>query len=227
MARETLLWFAYLLPLLYSVPVYLVAWSFVRGSFAPAAFLKTLAATYGLANRPVAGGIGVGLPLLFSISVVGTLIWALGEEIGWRGFLFPLLHKRYGFPGACWISGLLWAVWHYPGLIWADYNAGTNPVFAITWFTISVIAMAFIMGFLRVRSGSIWPCVLLHATHNTFVQGLFDALTARVGKASYITSEFGAGLALIMSATAWVVLSRGSLPRIVDKPLSVDSGKTK
>jgi hypothetical protein len=70
--------------------------------------------------------------------------------------------------------------------------------------------------FVRGREGS----------HNTFVQGLFDALTARVGKAYYITSEFGAGLALIMTATAFVLLCRGSLGRTVDKLFSIDSGRT-
>jgi hypothetical protein len=61
------------------------------------------------------------------------------------------------------------------------------------------------MGYLRVRSGSIWPCVLLHATHNTFIQGIFDPLTAPVGWAKYITTEFGAGLAITV-ALAFVYL---------------------
>ena len=75
-----------------------------------------------------------------------------------------------------------------------------------------IIAFAYIMGYLRVRSGSIWPCVLLHATHNTFVQGIFDSLTAPVGWAKYITTEFGAGLAVAMVVAATVIVSSG-LPR--------------
>ncbi|AXC09973.1 hypothetical protein ACPOL_0602 [Acidisarcina polymorpha] len=34
--------------------------------------------------------------------------------------------------------------------------------------------------------------MLLHASHNTFIQGFFDPLTAPTGWAKYITSEFGA-----------------------------------
>ena len=97
---------------------------------------------------------------------------------------------------------------HYPGLLWADYNAGTNPAFAIGCFTVMVVAVAYIMGFLKVRSKSIWPCVLLHATHNTFVQGLYDALTAPVGTAKYITTEFGAGLAMMIICAAILLLKR-------------------
>jgi membrane protease YdiL (CAAX protease family) len=163
---------------------------------------------YGLESWPALGTFGVALPLLFTITVIGTMVWALGEELGWRGFLFPRLQEQFGFNGACLISGGIWAVWHYPGLLWADYNAGTNPAFAIGCFTVMVVAMAYIMGFLRVRSKSIWPCVLLHATHNTFVQALFDALTAPVGAAKYITTEFGAGLAMMMICAAILLLKR-------------------
>ncbi len=167
-----------------------------------------MAATYGLGHWPALGTFGVALPLLFTIGVIATSVWALGEELGWRGFLFPRLQERFGFHGACLISGLIWAVWHFPGLLWADYNAGTNPIFAMSCFTVAVVAMAYIMGYLRMSSGSIWPCVLLHATHNTFVEGIFDPLTASVGWAKYITSEFGIGLALSIVAAAAILISK-------------------
>ena len=200
---------AYLLPLLYATPVYLLAWLAIRGAFALTGFEAAMSSAYGLGASPALGTFGVALPLLFTITVIGTATWALGEELGWRGFLFPRLHDRFGFHGACLISGVIWAVWHYPGLLWADYNAGTNTVFAIACFTISVIATAYVMGYLRTRSGSIWPCVLLHATHNTFVQGLFDPLTAPVGWAKYITTEFGVGLAVTEVIAAVVIVSAG------------------
>jgi len=199
---------AYFLPLVYDAPVYLITWLAIRGSFCIKSFEATMAGIYGLGNWPALGTFGVALPLLFTVNVIATMTWALGEELGWRGFLFPRLLQRFGFHGACLISGALWAVWHFPALLWADYNAGTNPVFAMSCFTVSVVAMAYIMGYLRTCSGSIWPCVLLHATHNTFVQGIFDPLTAPVGWAKYITSEFGAGLALAIVAAAIILSTR-------------------
>ena len=62
--------------------------------------------------------------------VIFEAVWSLGEELGWRGFLFPRLQQRFGFHGACLISGLIWAVWHYPEILWTDFKAGTNAVFA-------------------------------------------------------------------------------------------------
>ncbi len=200
---------AYFLPLIYAAPVYFLTWLCIHGTFLLHSFEATMSSMYGLGHWPIFGTFAVALPLLFTINVIATCTWALGEELGWRGFLFPRLHRRFGFHRACFISGAIWAVWHFPALLWADYNAGTNPFFAMTCFTVLVIALAYIMGYLRLRSGSIWPCVLLHACHNTFVQGLYDPLTAPVGIAKYITSEFGAGLALSIVIAAIVVLSKG------------------
>ena len=201
------LWISYCLPLLYATPVYVLTWIVIRGSFAPKPYDTIMARQYGLASWPVLGTLSVALPLLFTINVVSTITWALGEELGWRGLMFPALLERVGFHGACLMTGVVWAAWHYPVLIWADYNAGTNARFAITCFTVMVIAMSYVSGYLRLRSGSVWPSVLLHATHNTFVQGIFDPLTGGTGGAKYMTSEFGLGLAIAMVITACVTVT--------------------
>jgi hypothetical protein len=39
---------------------------------------------------------------------------ALGEEIGWRGFLAPTLYRTRGFLWAGIGTGLIWALWHVP-----------------------------------------------------------------------------------------------------------------
>lgn len=200
------LWISYFLPLIYAMPVYLLTWIIIHGSFVPRPYEVTMAGQYGLTNWPVLGTLGVALPLLFTINVIATVTWAFGEELGWRGLMFPALLERVGFHGTCLITGIVWAAWHYPGLIWADYNAGTDKRFAITCFTVMVIALSYVSGYLRVRSGSVWPSVLIHATHNTFVQGIFDPLTAGTGRAKYMTSEFGLGLAIAIVITAWVTL---------------------
>ena len=43
-------------------------------------------------------------------------------------------------------------------------------------------------------TGSIWPGVILHASHNTFMQSFFDPLTVHNKKTNYVASEFGVGL---------------------------------
>ena len=200
---------AYFLPLIYATPVYLLTWLFIRGAFSLNSFEAAMAEPYGLGRWPALGTFGVALPLLFTVEVIRDGPWSLGEQLGWQGFLFPRLQQRFGFHGACLILGSIWAVWHYPEILWADFNAGTNAVFALACFTLMIVALAYVMGYLRVRSGSIWPCVLLNATHNTFVQGIFEPLTAPVGWANYITTEFGAGLAAAIVIAGIVIVSTG------------------
>lgn len=48
----------------------------------------------------------VGIPL--------SMVTALGEEIGWRGFLVPRLYKQVGLEKTLVFTSLLWAVWHLP-----------------------------------------------------------------------------------------------------------------
>jgi membrane protease YdiL (CAAX protease family) len=196
---------AYFLPLIYGAPVYLSTWLEVRGSFSLKGFEAAMAGAYGLGRWATWGTFAVALPMSLTITVIGACTWALGEEIGWRGFLFPRLQRWCGFHGACLTSGVLW-VWHLPGLLWADHDAGATRVYAIACFTVGILAMSYIMGYLRVRSGSIWPCVLLRATHKSFVEGIFDPLTAPVGWAKHITSEFGIGIALAVVIAATIII---------------------
>jgi uncharacterized protein len=195
-------WLAYLLPLAYATPVYIACWMAIPGSFGFGSFAQKMAGSYGLAQCPVVGTLGVGIPVLATLGVTASLSTALGEEIGWRGFLLPRLASRCGWFFGCLLSGVIWAVWHYPGLLFADYNAGTNKVFALSCFTLMVIGNAFLMGWLRLKSGSLWPCAMLHASHNLLIQAIFDGITAPAGRALYITTEFGAGMVITTAVVA-------------------------
>lgn len=204
---------AYLLPLAYAIPVYAVTWIAVRGSFALNTFEQEAAKSLSMSASPHLATFALTIPMLATLGVIGSLANALGEEIGWRGFLLPRLTGQFGFTVGCFISGLIWAVWHYPGLLWSDYNAGTNPKYALACFTCMVTAMAFVMGWLRLKSGSLWPCAMLHASHNLFIQAIFDEMTAPAGRALYYTTEFGCGLVLTIGAVAaYFWTKRGDFP---------------
>jgi membrane protease YdiL (CAAX protease family) len=83
-----------------------------------------------------------------------------------------------------------------------------------------VIGDAFIMGWLRLKSGSLWPCALLHASHNLFIQAILDGMTASSGRTLYYTTEFGCGLVLTVGAVAaYLWTRRGELPDGVAREL--------
>jgi uncharacterized protein len=193
---------AYLIPILYALPVYIAVWLGISGSFDFSKFAGPLGTAFGFPNSPQAAALFLAIPLYAVLGVISSAARALGEEIGWRGFLLPRLVQQFGFTLGCLISGCIWAAWHYPLLLFADYNAGTKPAYALTCFTLMVIADAYILGWLRLKSGSLWPAAILHASHNLFIQAIFDRMTAPVGKTLYITTEFGCGLVLTIGAVA-------------------------
>jgi len=102
------------------------------------------------------------------------------------------------------ISGAIWAAWHVPLIVFADYNAGTPTWYSVMCFGAMVVAMGFPMAWLRLRSGSVWPAAILHASHNLFVQAFFDRVTVNTGPTKWLTSEFGAALAITIGITAFV-----------------------
>ena len=70
-----------------------------------------------------------------------------------------------------------WAAWHYPILLFGDYNAGTSAWFGLSCFTVSVIGMSVVYTWFRLVSGSLWTTTFLHASHNTLIQAVFTPLT--------------------------------------------------
>jgi membrane protease YdiL (CAAX protease family) len=184
------------LPLLYTFIAYAIVWSFGLGGFPNRQFMNQLGSRMGLAISPTAA---TALYVLLggSFGLARGLASALGEEIGWRGFLVPELFGKLGFTGAALVSGVVWSCWHYPLLIWGDYNSGTPVWYGLACFTVMVVSLSFVFAWMRLKSGSLWTAALLHASHNLYIQGIFTPLTSDTGKTAWYIDEFGAVLPLL------------------------------
>ena len=115
---------------------------------------------------------------------------ALGEEIGWRGFLVPEPSKTTSFTLTSLISGVVWSLWRYPTLIYGGYNAGTPTWYGLTYFTVMVVSGSFIFAWMRLKSGSLWTGAILHASHNLYIQAIFTPLTRNTGRTARYIDEF-------------------------------------
>jgi CAAX protease family protein len=132
------------------------------------------------------------------------ILFALGEEIGWRGLLVPQLARLTSFTRTALISGLIQAVWHWPFVLFAGFSSAAPRGFALTVLTITVTLAGFSAAWLRLRSGSIWPVVLAHASFNLYVQSGFNPLTRDTGITAYIVDEFGVAFVLSGTVIAYV-----------------------
>ena len=108
--------------------------------------------------------IAVQLITLPFASVI-NVIPALGEELGWRGWLLPKL-MRLGAVPAMLISGVIWGVWHAP-LVLLGYNYPDAPGWVgVAAMSAMCILLGVVFGWVRLRSGSVWPAALAHAALN-------------------------------------------------------------
>ena len=192
----------YFIPLLYALVSYLIIWFTGWGGFYNKAFISQAANELGWSKLPA----GVFIVLFFVVEGVigmfGSISTALGEEIGWRGFLVPELSNITSYTKTSLISGAIWAVWHYPILIFGNYNNGTPPWYGLICFTVMVISMSFVFTWFRLKSNSLWTGVMLHASHNLFIQGFFTPITTNTGKTPYFIDEFGCVLAVVTAILA-------------------------
>jgi membrane protease YdiL (CAAX protease family) len=188
---------AYLLPILYGAVIYGTVWLLGLGGFTTEAIAGQMA-ELGMADAPAWQMVAVYMLLMGTIVFVrSSLLSSFGEELGWRGFLFPELHRMTSFTTASLISGIVWALFHLPLILFADYNSTAPRAFVVVVFSISAIARTFLHNWFRARSGSVWPNAVLHASNNVFLNNVLDPLMTRYPLTDFFVTEFGAGLLVI------------------------------
>lgn len=209
---------AIFIPILYLALSYGIYWLINRGTFA-GNFNKIsdmYSAFTGKASHP-ALVITVILIMQSPISV----ITAAGEEIGWRGFLLPQMSKIWNFKTAVIVSGLIWAVWHMPIMLAGLYNAGTPVWYQLPMFLIDIMSFTVIISVLRLKSNSVWPAILLHASHNYFDQLIFGMLTKGANKAYFVgETGFITVIAIILAAVGTLILFRKNVSEKNTKAVS-------
>jgi uncharacterized protein len=192
----------YLIPLGYSIVIYGFVWLTGLGGVYNKSFVDQITNSFGLGLIPAWASITLYFVFTATFTVIRDFATVIGEEIGWRGFLVPELSKKHSFPATALITGFIWAIWHYPVILFADYHGASPAWFYVPLLTIMLPFLTFVWAWLRLKSNSIWPCVFLHASHNTFIQQFFDPLTVYRSKTGYVAGEFGAALLLISIAMA-------------------------
>ncbi len=187
---------SYFIPALYGIITYLLVWIFGLGSLVNEEIITDWGKDLGLIGigtlNPTAITI-IAIILLGTIEVIRASATTLGEEIGWRGFFIYELRKVLSFTGVSVFSGIIWAAWHWPLLVYYS----DNVLLEFITFFIVIISMSFIMAYYTFKSKSVWPAVLFHAVSNVYIQKIMPEITIKREGTEYWLGENGIMFAIV------------------------------
>lgn len=102
---------------------------------------------------------------------------ALGEEVGWRGALYPYLKEKFGATKGRIMGGTIWGAWHWPVMIFAGYEYGKEyigaPVLGPIVFCIYTAMMGILFDYVYEKTEIIWLPSLMHGATNAFTIFLY------------------------------------------------------
>jgi Type II CAAX prenyl endopeptidase Rce1-like len=93
---------------------------------------------------------------------VAFFIGALGEELGWSGYITDSLQKRWGALGASVLLGLVWAAWHV-----VPHMQAHRSVAWMGWYALLTVATRVVMVWIFNNTGkSVFGAAVFHAMLN-------------------------------------------------------------
>jgi membrane protease YdiL (CAAX protease family) len=164
------------------------------------------------AASPIESPIPVGMIVLLQLLMIPFAallngVLALGEEIGWRGWLLPTLRPLGTWP-ALLISGAVWGFWHSP-LILLGYNFGQPNLLGVGLMIGGCMFYGVLLGWLRLRTGSIWPAVFAHGAFNAAAGFLLLVVAANTSADPVATGPLGWVTWIVMALVIVVLVLTG------------------
>lgn len=137
--------------------------------------------TYGAFGAPQDIELTIGSMFLmglivYVISAAAFPIWfiALGEDIGWQGYMLPLLCRKMSVKCAVIINGVLWGLAHAP-LVYYGMNYGTDYFGAPYTGMLMMIFVAIVLG--------IWMSYITLKTKNCMYAAMIHGSVDVIGEA--------------------------------------------
>ncbi len=98
---------------------------------------------------------------------------ALFEEMIFRGVLQPKFIKRYGLYRGITLVGFSWSAFHFVSDFAFSRADDQKALEILTFRILMCVTLSFVLGWLALRSGSVFPAAIAHAFYNIFVYSNF------------------------------------------------------
>ena len=136
----------------------------------------------------------------FVLYTAVSIPFALGEELGWRGWAQSAFIRQFGLAGGLLLVGLLWGFWHTP-LYYVSDGLFSSLVQTPVDNILAVVPMAW----LYTRSRSIWVPTFTHAFADILISFSASLIPPSNETAVWITLEL---LQLLISVILYIDLHR-------------------
>ena len=134
-------------------------------------YIQAILQEKGILQSPISLSSLALIQILASLTYAPFInsLFALGEEIGWRGYLYPALRERFSLVQTHVLLGLIWSLWHLPSNL-PGYNYGLTyfayPVLGIVAMFLFCFSLGILLSWLLEKTGSIWSSALFHGAIN-------------------------------------------------------------
>ena len=167
-------------------------------------FIQAILQEKGVLQSPIPLSSLVLIQMLASLTYAPFLnsLFALGEEIGWRGYLYPALRERFSLVQTHVLLGLIWSLWHLP-INLQGFNYGLTyfayPVLGVVAMFLFCFSVGILLSWLMEKTGSIWASALFHGAINaTAGFGLLFQLPGEKASSLLIFGPSPAGLIAVL-----------------------------
>lgn len=146
-----------------------------------------------------------------AVNLVFTCGPTLGEEAGWRGWLWPRL-APLGRVRAIVLGGAIWSLWHLPIVLIGHNYPGANRLAAVAMFLPACMAMNLLFGAITERAiGNPIPAAIAHSTLNStlgLALGLFATTQTPAAMNWFLDTATGLTGIILFIAIGLAILPR-------------------
>lgn len=112
-------------------------------------------------NLPKELGVDQSTVSLLAVAALVAVVAPIAEEVFFRGYFFTALRNWRGTWPAAIITGLVFGLIH----------AGSSPA----GFLVPLAVLGFLLCLLYARTGSLYPCIVLHSLNNSVAFGVSES----------------------------------------------------
>ncbi|HZX74440.1 MAG TPA: CPBP family intramembrane glutamic endopeptidase [Cyclobacteriaceae bacterium] len=142
------------------------------------------------------------------VGLVAVSFLAIFEEIGWRAWLLPRLENIMGARLAVVVTSLIWGLWHVPFQLSGIQSIDSASTLATTLQMAAGISITgLIIGWLWLRTKSIWIVALTHGALNNWGQYAFKYMNDfKVADEMQVLGASSLGLLVVGIFLLWFCL---------------------